>query len=83
MSTLRLTASSTRRVTTATRRNRIKNNPNQYWKMNTTDLKVYFMNAATMAISFTTLEDTLKIVLLLVSIAYTAQRWYLMNKEKE
>jgi len=51
--------------------------------MNTTDLKVYFMNAATMAISFTTLEATLKIVLLLVSIAYTAQRWYLMNKEKE
>jgi len=41
------------------------------------------MNAATMAISFSTLEDTLKIVLLLVSIAYTAQRWYLMNKEKE
>ncbi len=61
----------------------IKNNPNQYWKMNTTDLKVYFMNAATMALSFSNLEATLKIVLLLVSIAYTAQRWYLMNKEKE
>jgi hypothetical protein len=51
--------------------------------MNTTDLKVYFMNAATMALSFSNLEATLKIVLLLVSIAYTAQRWYLMNKEKE
>jgi hypothetical protein len=51
--------------------------------MNTTDLKVYFMNAATMAISFSTLEDTLKIVLLIASIGYTAQRWYLMNKEKE
>jgi len=55
----------------------------QYNKvMNTTDLKVYFMNAATMAISFSTLEDTLKIVLLIASIGYTAQRWYLMNKEK-
>jgi hypothetical protein len=41
------------------------------------------MNAATMAISFSTLEDTLKIVLLIASIGYTAQRWYLMNKEKE
>ena len=41
------------------------------------------MNAATMALSFSNLEATLKIVLLLVSIAYTAQRWYLMNKEKE
>ena len=51
--------------------------------MNTTDLKVYFMNAATMALSFSNLEATLKIVLLIASIGYTAQRWYLMNKEKE
>ena len=51
--------------------------------MSTTDFKVYFMNTATMAISFSTLEDTLKIVLLLVSIAYTAQRWYLMNKKNK
>ena len=51
--------------------------------MNTTDLKVYFMNAATMALSFTNLEATLKIVLLIASIGYTAQRWYLMNKDKK
>jgi hypothetical protein len=50
--------------------------------MNTTDLKVYLMNVSTMAISFSTIEDALKIVLLLVSIAYTVQRWYLINKEK-
>jgi len=50
--------------------------------MNTTDLKVYLMNVSTMAISFSNLEATLKIVLLLIaSIGYTAQRWYLMNKE--
>jgi hypothetical protein len=51
--------------------------------MNTGDLKVYLMNAVTMAISFSNLEATLKIVLLLVSIAYTGQRWYIMNKENK
>jgi len=40
------------------------------------------MNASTLALSFSNLEATLKIVLLLASIGYTAQRWYLMNKEK-
>ena len=41
--------------------------------MNTTDLKVYFMNAATMAISFSTLEDTLKIVLLSIYCVYRSK----------
>ncbi len=49
--------------------------------MNSTDLKVYLMNVSTMAISFSNIEATLKIVLLIASIGYTAQRWYLMNKE--
>ena len=51
--------------------------------MEISDLKVYILNASTMAISFSNLEATLKILLLLASIGYTAQRWYLMNKEKE
>lgn len=50
--------------------------------MGTTDLKLFLMNASTLALSFSNLEATLKIVLLLASIGYTAQRWYLMNKEK-
>ncbi len=50
--------------------------------METTDLKLFLMNASTLALSFSNLEATLKIVLLLASIGYTAQRWYLMNKEK-
>jgi hypothetical protein len=50
--------------------------------MEATDLKLFLMNASTLALSFSNLEATLKIVLLLASIGYTAQRWYLMNKEK-
>jgi hypothetical protein len=48
--------------------------------MDTTDLKVLLINSSTMAISFSNLENTLKILLLLASIGYTAQKWYFMNK---
>jgi len=51
--------------------------------MDTTDLKVLTFNAATMALSFSELEEVLKILLLLASIGYTAQRWYLMNKKRK
>ncbi len=51
--------------------------------MEISDLKVYILNASTMVISFSNLEATLKILLLLASIGYTAQRWYLMNKEND
>tara|TARA_R110002072_G_scaffold203936_2_gene361984 strand:- start:383 stop:724 length:342 start_codon:yes stop_codon:yes gene_type:complete len=50
--------------------------------MDATDFKVLLMNASTMVISFSNLEAILKIVLLMASIGYTAQRWYYMNKEK-
>lgn len=56
--------------------------PTKDYKMDATDLKLFFMNASTFALSFSNIEATLKIVLLLASIGYTAQRWYLMNKEK-
>jgi len=51
--------------------------------MDATDLKVLLLNASTMAISFSTLEAALKIALLIASIGYTIQRWYLMNKKDE
>tara|TARA_B110000285_G_scaffold210280_1_gene252018 strand:- start:731 stop:886 length:156 start_codon:yes stop_codon:yes gene_type:complete len=49
--------------------------------MDATDIKVLVLNASTMAISFSTLEAALKIALLIASIGYTIQRWYLMNKK--
>lgn len=47
------------------------------------DLKVYGLNTITLAISFSAVEDTLKIILLLASIGYTLQRWYLLRKKNE
>lgn len=40
------------------------------------------MNAASFTISLSQVEVALKILLLAFSIGYTAQRWYLMNKNK-
>ena len=50
--------------------------------MKFTDLKIYALNSTSLAVSFTSIDDYLKIVLLIISIGYTVQRWYLMNKEK-
>ena len=43
--------------------------------MGHTDLKIYLFNSAAMAISMTTVEPVLKIMLLVVSIGYTINRW--------
>jgi len=39
--------------------------------MSNTDLKLYTLNSITMALSFSNLENTLKIMLLIASIFYT------------
>jgi len=49
--------------------------------MNHSDLKVLLLNATTLGISITQVEIALKVVLLVVSIGYTLQRWYYMNKK--
>jgi len=51
--------------------------------MTFSDLKVYTLNTMSLMITMTEIEDTLKIILLLASIGYTAQRWYIMNKKDE
>jgi hypothetical protein len=54
--------------------------------MTETDAKVLLMNAGTFALSFAQIEMTLKIALLVMTIGYTAQKWYLMyknNKQQE
>lgn len=47
------------------------------------DLKVYGLNTITLAITFSEVEDTLKIILLMASIGYTMQRWYLLRNKNE
>lgn len=48
--------------------------------IDSTDIKVLLINASTMVISFSNVENTLKLLLLAVSIGYTIQKWYYMNK---
>jgi hypothetical protein len=52
--------------------------------MDNNDIKLFFLNAGTLAISFSAVENLLKFVLLVLSIVYTAQRMtslYKKNKE--
>lgn len=45
------------------------------------DLKLYLLNAFAMIISFTEIDMFLKLLLLVVSIGYTVNKWYnLRNK---
>lgn len=46
------------------------------------DYKTILINAGTFTISLTNIDVILKIVLLSVSILYTLQKWYLLNKKK-
>ena len=50
--------------------------------MNLTDLKIYGLNLGAFAISLTEVELLLKVTVLIVTIGYTVQKWYLMNKKK-
>tara|TARA_R110002096_G_scaffold41971_1_gene113092 strand:+ start:103 stop:267 length:165 start_codon:yes stop_codon:yes gene_type:complete len=45
------------------------------------DYKILFINAGSFGISLTNIDVILKISLLLITIGYTIQKWYLMNKE--
>ncbi len=44
-------------------------------------LKIYTMNTGAMAISFTQIEMALKLILLLLTIGYTATKWYELHKK--
>ena len=50
--------------------------------MNIQDLRLYLLNLFTLGISFTAIENSLKILLLLVSIVYTIQKIYDTYKKK-
>ena len=45
-------------------------------KMNLSELRLYFINGSTLGVTtFTQIEDSLKIILLLVTIGYTITKW--------
>ncbi len=47
------------------------------------DIKLLGMNATSLAMSFSNIDTTLKVILLVLSIGYTLQKWWLMNKNKD
>jgi len=50
--------------------------------MSIQDLKIAFFNAISLGVSFTAIENSLKIILLLASIIYTLQKIYETHKKK-
>jgi hypothetical protein len=46
------------------------------------NILLWLLNVGTIAISMTNIDTVLKIVLLLLSIGYTARRWYMMENAK-
>ena len=50
--------------------------------MSLEDIKLYIFNIITLGVSFTAVEDSLKIVLLLATIVYTFQKIYATYKKK-
>ncbi len=46
------------------------------------DYNTILINASTFTITMTDIDIILKIVLLTVTIGYTVQKWYLLNKKK-
>jgi len=50
--------------------------------MSLDDLRLYTFNIITLGVSFTAVENSLKIILLLASIVYTLQKIYATYKKK-
>lgn len=51
--------------------------------MSVSDLKMYILNASTLAISMTQLEVWLKLILLCVTIGYTVSKWVNIKKKED
>jgi len=47
------------------------------------DYKTLVINLSSFGLSLTNIDMILKIILLSVTIGYTVQKWYLMNKNKK
>ena len=51
--------------------------------MDLTTLRVYLLNLSAITVStFDLIEDSLKLLLLIVSIGYTAQKWWQLRNKK-
>ena len=46
------------------------------------DYKTLYINMGSLGLSLTDIDIILKIALLVITIGYTLQKWYLINKKK-
>jgi hypothetical protein len=46
------------------------------------DYKTLFINMGSLGLSLTNIDIILKLTLLIITIGYTLQKWYLINKKK-
>ena len=51
--------------------------------MNHNELKLWMINMTVITVTFTQIENALKLILLLVSIGYTIDRWIDKRKNKK
>ena len=51
--------------------------------MTESDIKIILLNTTAMTVSMAHVETVLKVALLIVSIGYTAQRWWLLQVNKK
>lgn len=51
--------------------------------MTAEDAKLYVLNLSALGISMANVEVVLKVLLLMISIGYTAQRWYLLHQNNK
>ena len=51
-------------------------------EFNMSEIKLYALNAASLLMSFSQIDTILKILLLALSVGYTAQKWYMLDKER-
>ena len=54
----------------------------KFLMMTITDIKIYTLNAVAMALNFTDVDLGLKIILTIVAIGYTINKWWYMVQEK-
>ena len=51
--------------------------------MNYTELKLWMINLSVLTITFTQVENALKLILLILSIGYTIDKWIKSRKNKK
>lgn len=51
--------------------------------MNNSELKLWFINLSVLTISFSQVENTLKIIALLVAIGYSIDKWRILRQKRD